>query len=265
MSALLPALTLWRREVVRFLRQPNRVFGAIGSPILFWLLLGSGVGRSFRAPAAVPGAAESHYLVYAFPGSLVLILLFTAIFSTISIIEDRKEGFLQSVLVAPVSRRVIVLGKVLGGTTLAFLQAAVFLALGATIGMSLEVGPLLATLAMLWILGMALTAMGFVIAWRMQSVQGFHAVMNFLLIPLWLLSGALFPPSGASTWMQWLIRLNPLTYGVAVVRRLLFPADPALAGLPGMLTGVLVSLGFALAMYAAAAWVARGTTRGDLR
>ena len=106
MSALLPALTLWRREVVRFLRQPNRVFGAIGSPILFWLLLGSGVGRSFRAPAAVPGAAESHYLVYAFPGSLVLILLFTAIFSTISIIEDRKEGFLQSVLVAPVSRRV---------------------------------------------------------------------------------------------------------------------------------------------------------------
>ena len=195
----------------------------------------------------------------------MLILLFTAIFSTISIIEDRKEGFLQSVLVAPVPRRVVVLGKILGGTTLAFMQAALFLALGTTIGMSLQVGPLVGTLAMLWVLGMALTGLGFVIAWRMQSIQGFHAIMNFLLIPLWLLSGALFPPSGASVWMQWLIRLNPLTYGIAVVRRLLFPGDAALAGLPDMTTGVIVSIGFAVAMYAASAWVARGTTRGDLR
>jgi ABC-2 type transport system permease protein len=264
MNEFLAAYTLWRREVVRFLRQPNRVFGAVGSPVLFWLILGSGVGRSFSVPGAAAGAENSHYLVYAFPGSLVLILLFTAIFSTISIIEDRKEGFLQSVLVAPVPRRAVVLGKILGGTTLAFMQAAIFLALGATIGMSLSAGALVGTLAMLWLLGMALTGLGFVIAWRMQSIQGFHAIMNFLLIPLWLLSGALFPPSGASVWMQWLIRLNPLTYGTAVVRRLLFPGDPALAGLPGMTSGVIVSLAFAFAMYAASAWVARGTTRGDL-
>lgn len=263
MSVFLPAYTLWHREVVRFIRQPNRVFGAIGSPVLFWLILGSGVGRSFRVPVA--GADEGHYLVYAFPGSLVLILLFTAIFSTISIIEDRKEGFLQSVLVAPVPRWGVVLGKILGGTTLAFLQAAIFLALGTTIGMSLGVGPLLATLGMLWVLGMALTGLGFVIAWRMQSVQGFHAVMNFLLIPLWLLSGALFPPSGASPWMQWVIKLNPLTYGIVAIRRLLFPGDPALAASPGLFAGVVVTIAFALVMLAAAAYVARGTTRGDLQ
>ncbi len=261
MNVLLPAVTLWRREVVRFLRQPNRVIGAVGSPLLFWVILGSGLGRSFQ-----PGkGGDGHYLVYAFPGTLVLILLFTAIFSTISIIEDRKEGFLQSVLVAPVPRSVVVLGKILGGAFLAFIQAALFLALAPTVGVHFTVVNLLGTVGMLIVLGMGLTGLGFVIAWRMQSIQGFHAIMNFLLLPMWLLSGALFPPGGASVWMRWLILLNPLTYGVTAVRRLLFPTDPGLAGLPGLLPAVLVSIGFAAAFYVAASWVARGATRGDLQ
>src|SRR5205085_7781506 len=127
---LLPSFSLAQRELVRFLRQRNRIIGALATPIVFWLLIGGGMGRSFQAS----GPDGSNYMHFFFPGTVLMILLFTAIFSTISIIEDRREGFLQSVLVAPVSRMAIVLGKLLGGTLLAFAQAAVFLLLGPLVG-----------------------------------------------------------------------------------------------------------------------------------
>ena len=131
MGFLLSVVTLWRREVVRFVRQRNRIVGALGTPLVFWLLIGSGLGSSFRSSGA-PGG--ENYLEYSFPGTLALILLFTSIFSTISIIEDRQAGFLQSVVVAPVRRSAITLGKVLGASTLALLQALLFLALAPTVG-----------------------------------------------------------------------------------------------------------------------------------
>src|SRR3978361_402741 len=133
----LPALSLCRRELVRFLRQRHRIIGALATPIVFWLLIGAGMGRSFKFEG-LPGAGN--YLQYFFPGTVLMILLFTAIFSTISIIDDRREGFLQSVLVAPVPRMAIVLGKVLGGTVLAFGQGLIFLALAPLIGMPLSFG-----------------------------------------------------------------------------------------------------------------------------
>src|SRR5918994_6431571 len=120
-----PSLSLCHRELVRFLRQRHRIIGALATPIVFWLLIGAGMNRSFRAD--VPGGGN--YLQYFFPGTILMVVLFTAIFSTISVIEDRREGFLQGVLVAPVSRIQIVLGKILGGTTLAVAQAGVFLLL----------------------------------------------------------------------------------------------------------------------------------------
>src|SRR5438046_7712010 len=119
---LLPAFTLWWREVVRFYRQRTRVVGVIASPVLFWLVIGSGFGTSFRS-----GAGGQHYLDYFYPGALIMIVLFTSIFTMMSVIEDRKEGFLLSVMVAPVSRSAIVLGKVLGGTTLSTIQGLIFL------------------------------------------------------------------------------------------------------------------------------------------
>ena len=119
-SLWLPALSLCRRELVRFVRQRNRVIGAFATPIVFWLLIGGGMGRSFQSQQMSGGGS---YIKYFFPGTILMILLFTAIFSTISIIEDRQAGFLQSVLVAPVSRAGIALGKVAGGSSLALLQA----------------------------------------------------------------------------------------------------------------------------------------------
>src|SRR5687768_5167614 len=143
----LPALSLARREWVRFLRQRHRVIGALATPVVFWLLIGLGMGRSFRAEG-LSGAGGDNYLQFFFAGTVVMILLFTAIFSTISIIEDRREGFLQSVLVAPVPRVAIVLGKVLGGTALAFGQGLVFLLLGPVAGVKFTAGGLVAAMGM---------------------------------------------------------------------------------------------------------------------
>ncbi len=150
----LAAFTLWRRELVRFFRQPSRIAGAAGSPLIFWVLIGSGLSSSFRLPG---GAADVSYLEYFFPGTLVLIVLFAAIFSTISVIEDRNQGFLQGVLVAPVSLAAIAGGKVLGGATLAWLQAVVFLALAPLSGIRLTLGSVLASAGVLAALGFALT------------------------------------------------------------------------------------------------------------
>ncbi|HKV12570.1 MAG TPA: ABC transporter permease [Thermoanaerobaculia bacterium] len=228
---LLPAYTLWRREIVRFFRQPSRVVGAAGTPLLFWLLLGSGLKGSFRLPG---GPAGLDYLEYFFPGTVVLVLLFAAIFSTISVIEDRHEGFLQGVLVAPVSRVAIVAGKVLGGATLAWIQGVVFLALAPLSGIRLTLGSALAAAGILAVLAVSLTAIGFAFAWALDSVQGFHAIMNLVLIPMWLLSGAFFPLSGAPLWLSVLMRANPLTYGVAALRWVLYGPEAQLgSGVPG--------------------------------
>lgn len=248
----LAAWTLCRREWVRFVRQKNRVFSALGQPIIFWVLFSGLVGTSFKWPG---GAYEGSYSEYFFPGTLVMILLFTAIFATISVIEDRREGFLQSVLVAPIPRWSTVIGKVFGGTLIAVAHTAVFLllycagrAMGFMLGPALNVPILIVVLAYLFIVGMALTSLGLAIAWPMQSTQGFHAIMMVFLLPMWLLSGAFFQPT--SNWMTWVIRFNPLTYCVAMLRRLLYwTAAPetyenVTKELPPTWLCLLVTLGF---------------------
>jgi ABC-2 type transport system permease protein len=217
---LLPAFTLWWREVVRFYRQRARVVGVIASPVLFWLVIGSGFGRSFSSG----GGTSQHYLDYFYPGALIMIVLFTSIFTMMSVIEDRKEGFLLSVLVAPVSRSAIVLGKVMGGTTLATIQGLIFLVFAPFVGVHLGVTVFLMAVIIVFLVSFALTALGFAIAWPMDSTQAFHAIINLFLIPLWLLSGALFPLSSASSWLRMLMEINPLTYGVEALRSVLYPA-----------------------------------------
>jgi ABC-2 type transport system permease protein len=244
---LLASYTLWLRDVVRFFRQRGRLAGALATPLLFWVLLGSGFGRSFRAGDA-PGGG---YLEYFFPGTLALIVLFTAIFSAISVIEDRREGFMQGVLVAPVPRVAIALGKILGGTTLAAGQGTLVLLLAPVIGIPLTWASVPVTIAVLAALSFGVTGLGFLIAWMFDSTQGFHAVINLLLMPMWMLSGALFPASGAAGWLQVLMAANPLTYGVSALQWAVLGRSAGAAFWPA----VTVTVAFGAAMLAAAAIV----------
>jgi len=229
--------SLWRRDVVRFLRQPSRVIGALASPVLFWFVIGSGLGSSF----------EGGFLQYFFPGSLALIVLFTAIFSTISVIEDRQEGFLQGVLASPAPRVAIVLGKALGSTTLAVVNGVLFLALLPLAGLSPGPAAILATVASIALLGLALSGLGLLIAWPMQSTQGFHVIMNIALVPLWLLSGALFPATGAAGWVRTVMNLNPLTPAVAVLRTLLTSDSAVAVGPASAWVGAFAAVTIAMA------------------
>ena len=252
---LLPAMSLWWREVVRFYRQRTRVVGVILSPLLFWVVIGSGFGTSFNAGSSAGG---QHYLEYFYPGALIMIVLFTSIFTMMSVIEDRREGFLLSVLVAPVRRSAIVLGKVLGGSTLAAAQGLIFLVFAPAIGVHFGVAQFGLLVLTVFLVSFSLTALGFAIAWPMDSTQAFHAIINLFLIPLWLLSGALFPLSGASGWLRWLMRLNPLTYGVEALRGLLFPGGSSLDFSVG--TSLLVLGLFTAAMFGLAFLMANRRT-----
>lgn len=269
----LPVWTLTLRELVRFFRQRTRVVGALGQPILFWILFGAGLRGSFNAPSWAPEGMT--YQEYFFPGVAVMILMFTAIFSTISIIEDRREGFLQGVLVSPVSRLSLVIGKLCGGTVLAVVQALLFMLVGpllAFVGLApplslgLSIPGFSATVAFLTLLAFALTALGYCIAWPLDSTQGFHAVMSVFLMPMWLLSGAFFPADN-SGWLSWVICVNPLTYGVSGLRQAMYSGhETGLSdGLPGMGISVAITVLFCLVCVGLAVRMTSRTSVRDVR
>ncbi len=247
-------LVLWRRDIVRFFRQRSRIVGALAQPIIFWLIIGGGLSGTF----AVQGATGLTYQEYFFPGVIMMVVLFTSIFSTMSVIEDRHAGFLQAVLVAPSPRVAIVLGKTLGGVSVALVQAGLFLVMlpWAGFGAGQVDWPLLT--AILALSSVALTALGFTIAWWLDSTQGYHAVMSVLLIPAWILSGAMFPVEKSAGWLGAIMRWNPVTYGVEGARRALYggvlPAGVGIRGSSAMLELGVVA-GFAALSVAAAAWV----------
>lgn len=242
---LLASYTLASREIVRFLRQRNRVMGALGQPLLFWLLLGFG----FKATFHLQGTSIN-YVQFFFPGIINLILLFTAIFSTFSLIEDRNEGFLQGVLVSPVPRASIVFGKVLGGALIALLHAGLFLLFTPFIDLSLSALDIMTLLGIMLLVAIALTSFGFCLAWKMDSTQGFHAIMMLVLMPLWFLSGAFFPSAGLSPVLQWFMKLNPLTYAVDATKHILFKKfETSLQDLPSLDFCLIVIICFGIIVF----------------
>jgi ABC-2 type transport system permease protein len=231
----LPVWALWRRELVRFWRTKARVLGVVASPLVFWLVIGLGSGR----------------LEFYFPGTLVLTIMFSAIFSTISIIEDRREGFLLSMLVSPAPRTSMALGKILGAATLAWLQGLIFLLFAPLAGIQLSIWNLLPLAGVVFLVSFVLTALGFIIAWRMNSSQGFHAVMNLFLVPMWMVSGSLFAINEAHGVIRAIMRVNPLTYAVAAMRRLMIPYVQD--GSPALVTSVGVTAAFGAVLLALSA------------
>jgi len=258
---------LAHREWVRFFRQPFRVVAALGQPILFWVLFGTGMHGAFR------GGQAGDFMTYFLPGTTAMILLFTAIFATISIIEDRREGFLQSVLVAPAPRWTIAFGKVLGGSAIAWVQALVFLAIAIATGM-VSLGPqTIALLAFMFLAAIAMTSLGVCFAWPMDSTQGFHALMNLVLMPMWLLSGSFFPiPSLAGgepvgqVAMHWIMRANPMTYAVSGLRHLMSSVvRDEQFWIPTLTASVSVTIVFAIVASIAASLVVRRNQTGELQ
>lgn len=215
LSDLATVRVLVQRDVSRFFREKSRVIGALAQPLLFWLIIGSGMSPTFHLAGSDVG-----YLGYFFPGVLVMVVLFTSIFATMSVIEDRHAGFLQAVLVGPGSRASVAIGKSLGATTIALVQAGLFALLAGTAGfdyLSID-WPLL--FAALTLVSIALTSLGFSIAWWLDSTQGYHVVMSLLLLPLWILSGAMFPTPASGIFGK-LALLNPMSYAVSAARRAL--------------------------------------------
>lgn len=241
MTFLSVVFALARREVTRFLRQPSRVVGSVAQPILFWVFLGSGFTPAFRAP----GMESMSYLEYFFPGVLVMLMLFASIFSSITTIEDRDHGFLQGVLVAPVPRLAIVLGKVLGGAGIAIGQGLLLLI--ATPFLGFHVGPVGFLLVMMAFLltSVGFTALGFLIAWPMKTTAGFHAIMMVFLMPMWMLSGALFPITTAPDWLWVLMIINPVSHSLALLRGPFYASPAALFADPHWLMSLAVALAWA--------------------
>jgi daunorubicin resistance ABC transporter membrane protein len=235
------------RDLRRFFRQPSRVVGSLAQPLILWAVLGAGLGDSFR----IAGGSGTGYLSYFYPGTIVLTMLFTAIFSTMSVIDDRHHGFLQAVLVAPVSRMGLVLGKTLGGVAIALGQAVALVALAPLAGFPLGAIDLPLVLAALALTAIGFTALGFAVAWWIDSTQGYHGIMSVALIPLWMLSGAMFPAAGGSAWVRALMAANPMTYAVSAVRRGLYGA-----ALPGGLLPAWSSAALELSVACAFAAVA---------
>jgi len=205
--------TIWLREVKAF-RRDGRMIGTIGQPLLYLLILGQGIASGLTINRA-PGVG---YLQFTFPGILGMSVLFTSMFSAISIIWDREFGFLKEVLVAPVPRWAVALGKVLGGASIAVFQSMILVALAPFAGIYPSPLMVVKLLLLCFLISVAMTSLGTAIAARMRSMQSFQVIMNFLVMPLYFLSGAMFPLDSAPAWMQAPMVLDPLTYGVDALR-----------------------------------------------
>ncbi len=237
---------VWR-DLLRFARDRHQVLGSLARPVLWLVLMGQGLR------ATVGTAAGIDYQHFVFAGAVVMSILFSGMFQSVSIIWDREFGFMKEILVAPVSRVTIVLGKILSGAAVTFLQGAVTVAFAPLVGVRLGPGQAAALLASVALLSVAFTALGVVIATRMDTFEGFGVISNFVVLPLYFLSGGVFPVDRVPRWMAILIHVNPATYGVDVLRHAMGQPVAFRAGLD---LAVVVAFGVAM-VGAALLWFRR--------
>ena len=212
---------IWYRDLIRFWRDRVRLVMSLAQPVLYLAIFGVGLSSSLGRGGAIAGAglpASFSYLQFMYPGVLGMAVLFTAIFSAMSVVWDREFGFLREILVAPISRSAVAIGKTLGGATQAAIQGVVMLIFAPIIGVHLTLLSVAEVIPLLFLLAFALTSLGVALSARLKTMQGFQVVMNFLMMPMFFLSGALFPLSNLPGWMTVLTRFDPVAYGIAPVR-----------------------------------------------
>ncbi|WP_243138040.1 ABC transporter permease [Heliorestis acidaminivorans] len=216
---------IWYRELIRFRREKSQWAGMVMQPTLYLVFVGTGIA-SAMAFRGLPDGVEIDYLTFVYPGIIGMSVLFTSMFSGISIIWDREFGFLKEILVAPVPRWAISVGKALGIATIVSFQAIVLLALSPLAGVPLTWKAALGILPICALIGFSIGCLGIAIAGRMESLHGFQLISNFLTMPMFFLSGAIFPLHTAPDWLQWLMKINPLTYGVDALRNVIYDGIP---------------------------------------
>lgn len=212
---------IWYRDILRYTHDRARLIGSLAQPILFLVVFGVGLSSAFGAGSKVL-PPHTTYLEFMFPGVIGMTVLMTSIFSAMQIVWDREFGFLREILVAPIDRSAVAVGKALSGATQAMIGGSIMLIFAPIVGVRLSAVGVFEMLALLLLLAFSLSAFGIAIASRMKSMQGFQVVMNFLMMPMLFLSGALFPLKGLPAWMAVLTRFDPVTYGIAPVRVALF-------------------------------------------
>lgn len=210
---------VWRRELIRFRRDRLRMVTSLMQPLLFLFVLGTGLSSLMGNTGS---ASDVNVRTFLFPGVLTLAVLFTAVFSAGSIVWDREFGFLREMLVAPVGRWAIVVGKCVGGATVATFQGVVLLALAGLVGVPYNPLMIVLVVAELMLIALMITAFGVMVAARIKTFQAFMAMTQVLMLPMFFLSGALFPLNNLPTWLTILTHINPLTYAVDLVRRTIF-------------------------------------------
>ncbi len=223
---------IWYRDLLRYSRDRARIVASLGQPLLFLVVFGSGLSASLGM-GVTQQVGNVSYVRFLYPGIIAMAVLFTSIFSAISIVWDREFGFLRELLVAPVSRASVVLGKALGGSTIAMLQGAILLILAPILGVRLNPFNTLELLAIMFLTAFAISSMGILIASRLQTMESFQMIINFLVMPMFFLSGAFFPLRGLPGWMSVLTRADPVAYGVDPMRRALLGSTLA----PGIRIG----------------------------
>ena len=260
-SELRAIKVVWKRELIRFSRDRLRILTSLIQPFLFLFVLGTGLSSLARA-----GTHGLNYRTFVYPGVLCLAVMFTAMFSAASIVWDREFGFLREMMVAPVRRSSIVLGKCFGGATVAAFQGLIVIAIAPLVGVPYRLGLILEIFALLLLLAFAITAFGMMAAARVNQMQSFMALMQMAVMPMFFISGALFSVAALPGWLAVLNRIDPLTYAGEPMRRAIFAhldisaaarraLDPGVTWwgwrVPGLIeAGVIVALGLAMLLIA---------------
>src|SRR3989442_13034087 len=219
MASLRAIYIIWYRDLLRYWRDCCRLVASLAQPLLFLVVFGAGLSSSLGRGTVFGTAGGFSYIQFMYPGIIGMAILFTAIFGAMSIVWDREFGFLKEVLVAPIDRSSVAIGKALGGTTQAMIQGLILLVLAPFVGVKLNLLTILEMIPLAAVLAFGLSAFGVMLASMMKSLQGFQVVMNFLMMPMFFLSGALFPLTGLPGWMTVLTRLDPASYGIDPLRR----------------------------------------------
>jgi len=244
---------IWYREVLRYLRNRSRIVGSFGMPILFLFIFGSGLspvmggltqGIASASPMAPKGAAID-FVKFIFPGIIGMNVLMGSMMSGISIVWDREFGFLKEILVAPTSRTAVALGKTLGGSTTGVIQGLLLLILAPLIGVSISAGMVIKLVPLLFLISFSITSLGVLIGARMKSTEGFQVIMQFILMPMIFVSGALFPMRNLPVWMNFLVKVNPVTYAIDPLRKIIFEAQ----GLPTFVLEMLPQAGLGVTLF----------------